>query len=76
MRFSARRSVRTISSMSGYCTLTATSSPDGRRARCTWPIDADATGTGENSANTSVGARPPNSSRSRASMSWYGRGGT
>ncbi len=62
--------------MSGYCTFTATRSPDGRRATCTCPIDADATGSDANSAKTSAGPRPPNSSRTRASMSLYGRGGT
>ena len=36
--------------------MTATASPVGSRARWTWPIDAEATGSGENSANSSVGA--------------------
>ena len=39
----------------GYCTLTATSRPSGSTARCTWPIDAAATGTGSQSRNSRSG---------------------
>ena len=40
------RSDRIARSTPGYCTLTATSRPSGRTARCTWPIEAAATGMG------------------------------
>ena len=43
------------SSTPGYCTFTATARPSRVMARCTWPIDAAAIGTGSHSANTSVG---------------------
>ncbi len=46
------------SSTPGYCTFTATAWPSSVMARCTWPIDAAATGTGSHSANTSVGSAP------------------
>ena len=46
----------------GYCTFTATARPSWVMARCTWPIDADAIGTGSHSAKTSSGA-PPSSWR-------------
>jgi hypothetical protein len=68
IRLSVRRSSRTISSMSGYWTLTATASPEARVARWTWPIDADAIGTRSKVANTASGS-PPSSSRMRAAMS-------
>ena len=46
----------------GYCTLTATarSSPvagSTTTARCTWPIDAAAIGSGSHSTNSSSGGR-------------------
>jgi hypothetical protein len=46
------------SSTPGYCTLTATARPSWVIARCTWPIDADAIGTGSHSAKTSSGGAP------------------
>ena len=76
MRRSVARSLFTIVSMSGYCTLTATRCPLDSRARWTWPIDADAIGRRSNDWNRSSGDLPPNSSRMRRSMSSYGRGGT
>ncbi len=42
----------------GYCTLTATAWPSWVMARCTWPIEAAAIGTGSHSANTAVGLGP------------------
>src|SRR5947199_4793 len=36
----------------GYCTFTATTRPSGMTARCTWPIDAAATGTGSHCRNS------------------------
>jgi hypothetical protein len=47
--------------MFGRRILTATSwlpSSSLSRAKCTWAIDADATGTGSNSAKTSLAGRP------------------
>ena len=46
------------SSTPGYCTFTATTRPSANRARCTWPIEAAATGIGSHSANTTSGASP------------------
>ena len=52
------RSASMASSTPGYCTLTATARPSWVMARCTWPIDAAAIGTGSHSANTSSGGAP------------------
>ena len=41
------------SAIAGRWTLTTTSSPDGRRAVWVWPIDAAASGSQSNRANTS-----------------------
>ena len=54
----ARRSVRTIWSMSGYCTFTATCSPLCKRATCTWPMDAEAMGTAVELGEHLVGSTP------------------
>jgi hypothetical protein len=59
-----RRSVRTMSSMSGYCTFTATASPLRSRAACTCASEADAIGASANSANSASRGLP--SSRSTA----------
>src|SRR3954451_4538879 len=59
----------------GRCTLTATSRPLGRVARCTWPIDAAASGVGSNAVKRrSTGW--PSSSRIMRSTSSYGNGRT
>ena len=55
-----RRSVSTASAMPGYCTLTATSRPSCVLARWTWPIDAAAKASSENSAKWSA-TFPPRS---------------
>ena len=60
------------SSTPGYCTFTATARPSWVIARCTWPIDAAAIGTGSHSANSTsggapeLGARPPPAASSGA----------
>ena len=43
----------------GYCTLTATSRPSRHTARCTWPIEAAATGRSSNDWNFAVRQRGP-----------------
>ncbi len=43
------RSAAIVSAMPGYCTLTATAWPSVVMARCTWPIDAAAMGSGSHS---------------------------
>ena len=68
------RSTRTTRAMCRRCTFTATSSPDCSRARCTWPIDADATGVSQNSRNTSSMGRP-SSSRINSATASGGSGG-
>ena len=52
------RSAATAWSTPGYWTLTATSRPSWVTARCTWPMDAAASGTGSHTANTRSGASP------------------
>jgi hypothetical protein len=52
------RSARMASSTPGYWTLTATARPSVVMARWTWPIDADARGSGSHSAKTTSGAAP------------------
>ena len=49
------RSASMASSTPGYCTFTATARPSWVMARWTWPIDADASGTGSHSAKAIVG---------------------
>ena len=51
----ASRSASMASSTPGYWTLTATARSSWVMARWTWPIDADASGTGSHSANGDVG---------------------
>ena len=46
MRATLPRSAEIASAMPGYCTLTATARPSAVMARCTWPIDAAAMGSG------------------------------
>ncbi len=46
------------SAIPGYWTLTATSRPSGRVARCTWPIDADAIGVSSKSAKMRASFSP------------------
>ena len=58
MRRKARRSVLTISSMSGYWTLTATSRPSLSRATCTCPIEAEAIGVAIELGEDFVGRAP------------------
>jgi len=59
----------------GYCTLTATGLARREpRAVARGPIDRPDDHRSARLAKTSEGARPPNSSRRRASMSLYGRG--
>ena len=47
------RSLRRASSAPGYCTLTATVRPSAHTARCTWPMEAAAAGSGSNERNES-----------------------
>jgi len=47
------RSTWNLRCTSGCCTLTTTRSPLLSRARCTWPMEADARALGSNSAKTS-----------------------
>ena len=56
------KSTSIAASMPGCCTFTATSVPSCKRARCTWPIDALASGSASNSAKSCSSGRP--SSRS------------
>src|SRR5438105_135282 len=50
----------------GYWTLTATARPSGITARCTWPMDAAATGTGSQSRKSLSGsAHRPRGGRAR-----------
>jgi hypothetical protein len=70
-----RRSVRTMSSMSGYCTFTATSVQSSSFAACTCAREAEAIGVSANSLNTAPMGLP--SSRSTASRTTAkGFGGT
>ena len=69
------RSVRTMSSMSGYWTFTATGSPPCRRARCTWASEAEASGSSSNSAKTAERGLPSSLSTA-ARITSNGFGGT
>jgi hypothetical protein len=72
---SAARSASIRLLIPGYCTLTATRRPSARRARCTWAMEAEATGSGSNSSKASPRGRPI--SRATApSMTVHGCGGT
>ena len=59
----------------GYCTFTATTRPSGITARCTWPIDAAATGIGFQSRKSFSGSAP-SSSRTTPSARLGAIGGT
>ena len=50
-----------VSAMPGYWTFTATARPSLVIARCTWPIDAAAIGSGSHCAKTCSGGRPSSS---------------
>ena len=50
-----------LRAMPGYWILTATARPSRVIARCTWPIDAAAIGTGSHSAKTRSGTSPSSS---------------
>ena len=52
----------TMSAIPGRWTFTTTRSPVASTARCTWPIDAAASGSQSNDANTSSTGRPSSSS--------------
>src|SRR3954465_8667039 len=54
-----RTSVSTARATWGACPLTATRRPSGSVARCTWPIDAAATGSCSRSSRTDSGGGPP-----------------
>ena len=69
------RSVATTCSISGRSTLTATTRPSRRRARCTTAMEAVPIGSGSKSANASRSASPRSSS-TRWRTSTNGTGGT
>ena len=50
-----KRSMETVSSTYGRCTLTATASPVRSTPLYTWPSDAAAIGRGDSSAYTCMG---------------------
>jgi hypothetical protein len=50
-----------VSAMPGYCTLTATARPSRVIARCTWPIEAAAIGSGSQVAKARSGGWPSSS---------------
>jgi len=50
-----------VSAMPGYCTLTATARPSWVIARCTWPIEAAAIGSGSQVAKARSGGWPSSS---------------
>ena len=57
-RATLSRSAAIASAMPGYWTFTATARPSRVIARCTWPIDAAAIGSGSHSANARSGGMP------------------
>ena len=59
-----------VSAMPGYCTLTATARPSLVIARCTWPIEAAAIGSGSHCAKTCSGGRPSSAVIIPAASSW------
>ena len=69
MRPTLPRSAAIVSAMPGYCTLTATAWPSVVMARCTWPIDAAAMGSGSHSLNRRSGAAPSSASMTPAASS-------
>jgi hypothetical protein len=63
-----------MSSMPGRCTFTTTRSPVFNTARCVWPIDAAASGSKSNDANSSSTVAPSSPSiTSRISSAGTGR---
>ena len=56
------RSAAIVSAMPGYCTLTATAWPSLVIARCTWPMEAAAIGSGSHCAKTWSGGPPSSDS--------------
>ena len=69
------RSILTVWPMPGRWTFTATVSPLGSTARCTWAMDADATGVSQNSEKTESMESP--SSASTICLTWAkGKDGT
>src|SRR5207253_1110937 len=56
------RSALMASSTPGYCTVTATAWCSRVMARCTWPMDAAAIGTGSHSSNRRSGGCPSSAS--------------
>src|ERR671921_405313 len=72
---SAARSASITCAIPGYWILTAPWRPSARRARCTWAMEAEATGSGSNSLNASLMGHPI--SRATApSITVHGCGGT
>ena len=69
-RASAARSRSIVASMPGRWTLTTTCSPLCSRARCVWPIEAAASGSQSNSANTA--SMSPSSATSTAATASRG----
>ena len=63
------RSAAIVSAIPGYCTLTATARPSRVMARCTWPIEAAAIGSGSHSLNTTSGASPSSATMTPAASS-------
>ena len=63
------RSAAIVSAMPGYCTLTATACPSAVMARCTWPIDAAAMGSGSHSLKMLSGVAPSSASMTPAASS-------
>ena len=63
------RSAAIVSAIPGYCTLTATARPSRVMARCTWPMDAAAIGSGSHSLNTISGASPSSAAMTPAASS-------
>src|SRR5918995_400710 len=74
-RPAASRSALMAWSTPGYCTLTATARSSRVMARCTWPMEAEAMGTGSHSRNTRSGGAPSSRSTTPAA-SWADIGGT
>ena len=73
--FSRDRSFSMMLSMPGRSTLTATSRPSCSTAKCTWAIEAEATGSTSNCANNLSGGAP--SAASTQAAAWAdGNGGT
>ncbi len=58
MRRASARSEPMAASNPGYWTFTATARPSASWARCTWPMEAAATGTGSHRRNSLAGSAP------------------